>query len=179
MKKKIIAFIAAFAVLASLFAGCGNASDGMLIGKWAYIHEPETTILAIKSNGTAFYKEKKYDCLVSDGFIVLNDGTESFKLRYFENDNGFDLYEQSTYIRTSEGDGIVGTWECNNETFEFTEDGTFQEDGIFPGHYVVSEDGSTVKLAYNDPIEDTILYVAINGNEMFVEYPWPMVPATK
>lgn len=180
MKKKILAFITALAVSCSLLAGCGKADSEMkLVGKWSYIHEPETMVIAIKSNGTAFYKDRKFDCEVSDDFILLNDGTDSFNLRYVENSNGFDLYEQSTYERTSEGDGIVGTWKCNNETFEFTEEGTFSEDGIFPGHYFVSEDGSSVRLAYNDPIQDTTLYISIDKDEMFVEYPWPMVPTTK
>jgi hypothetical protein len=57
----------------------------------------------------------------------------------------------------------------------FTDKGTFLEDGYFPGYYTVDEANSTLKLVYNDQFEDTICYFRLEGDKLYIEYPWPMV----
>ena len=37
------------------------------------------------------------------------------------------------------------------------------------------EEAGTIKLMYDDPIEDTLLYYSIDGDDMTIDYPWPMV----
>ena len=87
----------------------------------------------------------------------------------------------STYEYKDEGtpDGIIGNW-YNAEkkwSFEFTSSGTFKEDGYFPGYYTLGEDGTSISLVYNDHFLDSTLYYSIDGNQLTLEYPWPMVEA--
>ena len=64
------------------------------------------------------------------------------------------LFQNTTYTFDGEGvpDGLVGQWTCHpkNWKFEFTDSGTFLEDGYFPGNYVIDEKSKTLKLIYND-----------------------------
>lgn len=166
-------------------AGCASAELSPqakeIKGKWAYIHDEETVILRLKSDGTAQYhgKDYTYDC--DDEFIKLTADDETLSLRYYKDGDKLYIYEQTIYKYDGEGkpDGIVGLWTCAEKKweFEFTENGTFKEDGYFPGYYSVDEKAGTFKLVYNDQFEDTVCYYHINGSEMMLEYPWCMVKA--
>ena len=63
--------------------------------------------------------------------------------------------------------------------FQFNEDGKFCEDNIFYGYYSVDEEASTIKLMYDEPLQDALLYYRLNGNELTIDYPWTLVPLTK
>lgn len=181
--KKFLLGITAAAIL--LLAGCGPKADlsapaQTLCGKWAYIHDETTTVLQLKDDGKAVFHEEKYTWDCDGEFISLTDnkGTAT-ALRYAWDDQDIYLYEQTIYTCQGTHDGLIGKWvsEKDHWSFEFTTNGTFDEDGYFPGHYSVDEAAGTFRLAYNDPFEDTTCYYQINGDELLVEYPWHMVSA--
>lgn len=183
MKRYIsVLLIAVFLLLAGCAAADLSPQAQTIQGKWAYIHDEETVILKLKADGTAVFHDKDYtyDC---DGEYILlksSDG-EELNLRYKLDDDNLYVFEQTTYTYDGEGkpDGIVGQWVSpeNNWNFEFTEEGTFMEDGYFPGYYTVNEKDGTFKLVYNDKFEDTVCYYHIDGKELMLEYPWCMVKA--
>jgi hypothetical protein len=159
---------------ALLLGGCGSKSE-----KWAYAYEPSEEVIELSDNGKAQYKGDKYTYTQDDNFIELKDKSGNVtKLRYtMENDNMV-LYEKSTYTYSDgePGDGIVGLWtQDNGWSYQFTEDGKFSEENIFFGHYQVNEDEGYIRLMYDDPIEDAYIYYTLDGNQLTVDYPWPMV----
>lgn len=164
-------------LMISLISGCGAVTED-----WAYIHEPETTVLSLSDNGKAIYKGEKYNYVKDDTFFTLTRGGEELKLRYLMDGDKMVLYEKSTYTYDGEGspDGIVGVWKQDNGwLYEFTADGSFSEESIFFGHYTVDESNGTIKLMYSDPIEDALLYYEFDGDDLVIDYPWPMVHTTK
>lgn len=185
MKRFIAVFLIALLVL---LAGCGSVELSPeaeeLQGEWAYVHTKDFASLVLKPNGKAVFENDDYTYDCKDGRLILTDSHgDQLSMRYALEDGGLVIYKQSTYTYSSltEPDGVVGLWgdEDDNWSFEFTEDGTFREDGYFPGYYTVNEDEGTIKLVYNDQFEDTVIYYSIDGYEMTVEYPWPMVPVVK
>lgn len=171
--KKLLTFIFAFTMLLTA-SGCGKYKEN-----WAYIHDPKVTVLSLSDDGKAIYKGTKYSYTKDDSYIDLKgeDGSE-LKLRYIADKDGMILYEKTTYTFDGEGtpDGITGVWKQDNGwVYRFTEKGTFSEEDIFYGHYIVDEENSSIKLMYDEPIEDAILYYELKGNELIIDYPWPMV----
>ncbi len=161
-----------------MLAGCGSVKES-----WAYSHDPATEIISLSDNGKAVYNGVRYSYTQDDEFITLKDkkGTE-LKLRYIPDNEGMILYEKSVYEYQGEGepDGIIGLWtQENGWSFEFTEDGKFGEESIFFGHYSIDESNSSIKLMYDDPIQDAILYYSLDGNKLTIDYPWPMVRTDK
>ncbi len=151
-----------------------------ICGSWAYIHDKETAIAVFEKDGTAKYEGKKYSFDCDSRYIWLKDAEDNtLRLRYIMDDEGMYLYQNTTYIYSKEGEpeGLVGQWTCpeTNWSFEFTDSGTFLEDGFFSGNYTVDEKSETFKLIYNDKFEDTICYYHTEGNELDIEYPWRMV----
>lgn len=171
-----------------VLSGCGKTAAADLspqakkiIGKWAYIHAKEETVAEFKEDGTATYQGEKYTFDCDDTFVHLT-GKEGqvTKLRYEVAADGIYLYQHTDYSYTGEGtpESIYGSWRCEEKkwSFEFTKEGTFLEDGYFPGKYVLDEANSTVKLIYGDKFEDTVFYYAVRDNILSIEYPWKMVP---
>lgn len=177
--RKQSALTALVLVILLIFTACGEIKSP-LEGEWAYNHEPETVILSVKGD-KAVFKGTEYTAAWSDEFLLLTaaDGG-TLALRYEMNKEGLLLYEPADYVFDGEGepDGLVGLWTdpADKWSFEFTENGTFKEDGYFPGLYSLQTDG-TVKLIYNDMFPDTTLYYTIDGDTLHVEYPWQMVSA--
>ena len=164
-------FITILCVFA-LLTGCGAKTE-----KWAYIHEPMEAVITLKSNGKATYQGNEYTYTKDDTYITLKAGDgEQKKLRYELDGDKMTLYEESTYTRNGEGEGIVGTWtQPNGWSYRFTDNGEFSEESIFFGHYTVDEADSTIKLMYDEPYEDAILYYTLDGDNLTVAYPGPMV----
>ena len=184
-KKVSILLIAVISILT--FSGCSKKNkpskaieeDG-IYGSWAYIHDKETEVAVFYKDGTAKYENKDYDFKCDNEFISLTDKNgDTQKMRYTLDDEGMYLYINTTYLYDGDGkpDGLVGVWSCKekNWSFEFTDKGTFKEDGYFPGIYTVDEDKSTFKLAYTDHFEDTECYYSIDNDQLSIEYPWRMV----
>ncbi len=175
MKKKTTFIMSLMLLLLSLFSvGCGSRTEN-----WAYIHDPKATVLSLSGNGKAVYKGISYDYTRDDACITLTDkdGNE-LELKYISDGDAMTLYEKSTYTYEGEGspDGIVGVWKQDNGwLYRFTDNGEFSEEDIFSGHYTVDESNSSIKLMYDEPIEDAVLYYELNGSELTIDYPWPMV----
>lgn len=182
MKKSVLAILA---VLMILLAGCGKSSmtiNNGVVGKWAYNHDPKITIAEFKDNGKAVYLGHKYTYSADNDFVILSDGKSGdIKLRYSLTEKGMDLCKNQIYSRVEEGKGLTGYWldSQNNFTFEFTENGTFREDGSFTGYYTVNEDEGTIKLVYEQYFEDTLLHYQLSDSKLVIEYPWPMVRTEK
>ncbi len=174
---KRLRYIAVVALMLSVIiqiTGCGSNKES-----WAYNHEPETEILSLSDNGKAVFHGEKYRYTKDDKFITLKDksGNET-RLRYILDGEQMTLYESSTYDYSGEGtpDGIVGVWtQENGWSYQFTEDGKFTEENIFYGHYAVNEQDSSIKLMYDEPLPDAILYYSVDGNKLTVDYPWTLV----
>ena len=179
--KRIIALIIASFLL--ILTGCGaelSPEARELRGRWAYNHDEETPILTLRGNGKAVYHGKNYTYTCDAEYIRLTSGDgEETSLRYYTDNGELFLYEHSVYTYKSAGEpkGLVGEWYCEDSkwSFEFTDNGTFMEDGYFPGYYSVDEAGGTFKLVYNDQFQDTVCYYRLDGNTLYLEYPWCMV----
>ena len=178
-------FLLSYLCVFSSLSVCSSASADNVVaetltGKWAYIHDPDTPALIIKANGKAELDGKKYTYTNTDEYIEMTDkkGT-SEKFRYKFEKDGLYFYKNCIYVFCGEDEptDIVGQWKCedNNWSFEFTANGTFNEDGFFPGYYSLNQDSSEFTLIYNDHFEDTTCYYSIEGNELHVSYPWLMV----
>jgi hypothetical protein len=185
--KYLPAFFAVVLVLLSMTA-CGKIKNATALsnealgicGSWAYIHDKETAIAVFREDGTAQYEGKDYSFECDSQFIKLKDKDgETTQLRYTLDDEGIYLYSNNTYTFSGDGepDGLVGKWSCaeKNWSYTFTEEGTFLEDGYFPGEYTVDNENSTFKLVYNDQFEDTVCYFRLEENKLHIEYPWRMV----
>ena len=173
MKKiKIYSILISIMCVMALLGGCGSKTE-----KWAYDYEPTQAVIALSDNGKATYKGNEYTYTKDDTFITLTDENgEQFKIRYEMNGDKMTLYEESTYTRSGSGDGVVGNWlQSNGWSYVFTDSGEFSEENIFFGHYTVDESKSMIKLMYDEPMEDAYLYYTLNGNQLTVAYPWPMV----
>ncbi len=178
MDRKFTAVLTSLVFTVVLLAGCGSKADS-----WAYSHEPEKEILSLSDNGKAVYKGSNYAYTKDDSFITLksDDGTE-IKMRYVPNDKDakkMTLYESSEYEFRGEGhpDSVIGVWFQDNgrSNFQFTDKGTFSEDNVFYGHFTVDENEHTIKLMYDEPLEDTILYYTLDNDKLIIDYPWPLV----
>lgn len=180
--KKYLSVILLVAMVLSSLTGCGNNQyeAGSVLGKWAYVHEPGETAFVLSEDGKATLDGEKYTYTMDDECIYLKDKNQNEKvLRYVMDEEEMLLYLPYIYTFTSEGDPseLVGIWENleNNWFFEFTDKGTFNEDGYSQGYYISYPEEGIIYLFYNDQYPDTTLFYSINGNEMYLEYPWPMV----
>lgn len=173
-------------VFALCMAGCGkkeirqNAEEIALHGEWYYVHDENETVAVFSEDGSAKFEGAKYQYTCDGEYINLlgKDGTDR-KLRYLSDGDKMYVYIQSKYTRQPEGggSGITGVWRCEEKgwTYEFTDKGTFMEDGALTGYYEVDEDAKTVKLMYGEALADTVFFYELTGNELSVEYPWLMI----
>lgn len=173
-------------LIIALLSGCGNQSsieqneyEKALLGKWAYAHDLDKTEAEFKESGAATFEGKKYTYSSDGTYIHFTDSSQDeWKLRYVQNEDKMYVYIQSTYTKDipEYGEGIVGVWTCKekNWTYEFTDKGTFMEDGALTGHYTVDEEAGTVKLMYEEALEDTVFYYQLEGDSLKIEYPWLM-----
>lgn len=187
MKKSMI-LVMALILGVLTFAGCSEKTDG-IVGTWAYVHDENTAILTLKSNGSAEYNNKKYTYTNDDTFITLKSDSEEIVMRYELEDDGMVLYQNTDYVLDEsakaydeKANEIVGLWkgkDVEKWEFEFNNAGEFKEDGYFPGYYIVDEENKTIKLVYNDHFEDTFCYYSLENGILTVQYPWKMVAKKK
>lgn len=178
MDKKFSAVLTSFVIMALFLTGCGSKAIG-----WAYSHDPATEIISLSDNGKAVYKGSNYTYTQDSSFITLkgSDGSE-IRLRYIpdsKDEGKMLLYEKTTYNYAGEGvpDSFIGAWvdDNNRSSFQFTDKGTFSEDNIFYGHFTADTEESSIKLMYDEPLEDTMIYYSLEGNRLTIDYPWSMV----
>lgn len=152
-------------------------------GSWAYIHAPEEAALILNDDGSAVLDGERFSYTLSDGYISLDDGKgETRNLRYVMDGENMLLYKKAEYAYQGSGEpkGLIGVWKGTSGTsadwsYQFTDKGTFLEDGYFPGYYTVDEAGKSFKLVYVDQFADTVCYYEIEGRILTVDYPWTMV----
>ncbi len=176
--KKPLIFLMALTLSASftVMTGCGKKAES-----WAYDYDPTVEVVAFYDDGDAVYKGEKYTYAKDGTYINLSNSEESVKLRYVMENGGMTLYEKSEYRPVGgNGTGIIGNWKQDNGwTFTFLENGEFSEEDIFFGHYSVDEDSSCIRLMYSDPIPDAFLYYEFDGDNLVIDYPWPMTTTAK
>ncbi len=191
MRKRKNMLIPLICTVLLLVTGCGSTGKNAIseeakavCGSWAYIHDRETEVVRFQENGSAKYEDEKYTFNSDGTYITLTDkqqGTQ--KLRYLVDDEGMYLFKNTIYKFTGEGEpeNLIGVWqdETTGWSFQFTEEGTFLEDGYFPGTFTADEKAGIVKLMYSDQFEDTVCYYHVEGNTLYMEYPWRMVHTTK
>lgn len=181
--KRNITILIAMALMVLSLVGCSQKIEGPFIGSWSYIHDEENIALLLKDNGKAVLDGIDYTYTVSEPYLVFKskDGTET-KMRYVMDDEEMIFYKPNVYEFSGEGkpEGLVGVWKDPKDkwSFEFTAEGTFMEDGYFPGYFIDNGDGS-IKMVYNDQFPDATMYYSIEGNELLVEYPWTMIKFEK
>lgn len=177
---KLGKFTAGAVIILSLLSltGCGSKK----IQSLAYNHEPDKEVLAFYDNGKAVFKGEEYKYSADDTSIIITDKDNSTVVHCAKDGDKIILYEKTTYKRQvgKTEDGIVGLWtQGNGWSYEFTAEGKFSEDTFFYGSYSVDEENHCIKLMYDDPIEDAYLYYSLEGDELIVDYPWPMVQTTE
>lgn len=150
---------------------------------WAFDYDEETPALIIRKDGTASYKGVEYAGYeITDNMYKLTDASGAvLELEFSDKGGKRQLYDIWEYKRTygTSGPSVVGVWESGNNYFEFTVNQTFQEDGMFFGHYSVDVNAGTVKLMYERDLDDTVFYYHIENDVMTVRYPFLVVPYTQ
>ena len=177
MRLKHFVLTAALVILMPLLAGCQTTTE-----EWAYVHEPEEEVLSLSSDGKAVYKDIEYTYTKDDSYIHLKGkSSEDLDLRYVIDGDKMILYEKAEYFREGGNteDGVFGLWmqENRRNLFQFNKDGKFSEENIFFGHFGLDQDNGIIKLMYDEPMQDAILYYTLDGDTLTIEYPWPMVKA--
>lgn len=151
-----------------------------LLGNWAYNHDKETSVAIFRGDRTSEFEGKKSTFTCDGEYIYLTEDEKTEQYHYtLKNDSEMDFYKKSTYVLEQAGvDGtIVGVWNCSETglSFEFTAKGTFLEDNTFTGYYTVNEETGMVHLNYEMYLPATDFYYHLDGDKLYVEYPWIMV----
>ena len=100
-------------------------------------------------------------------------------MRYYDSDTGKRyLYQKITldYYSGDDSSTLIGAWACDNDwSFQFSDKGTFLEDGLWAGYFFVQDDGS-IRLVYDNQVYDTItIYYELKGGQLIIDYPFGMV----
>jgi len=203
MKKPAFALIIVM-LLTMCLTGCSNTDDNTEKGvkeSWAYNFDETKEVIRLNEDGTAMYQVKsfkdnvqvskatKFDSYTKDDkYITLKNADTEIKLMYEPYEKGIMLYEKSTYkysansLNPQQDGSVLGLWESTGTDklfYEFSDQGTFMEDGVFVGEYKWDKEAGTVTLNYYDEVPSTTFYYIIEGDIMTVDYPWPMVPYNK
>ncbi len=182
--KKLLALIAMMVVAAVVLTGC-DKDDPNIDKQWADAANPEAPCLIFYKDGTVkfegvTYKSGKFT--ETDLELTKDDGTVISK-KYFDDGKQRFIYKTLVYEKDAnlgnDGDSIVNAWRVKSETdgmsFQFTDKGTFMEDGAFYGYYILNEEEGTIKLAYDAPLTDVLLYYKLEDGKLVIEYPWGYV----
>ena len=172
--KRVLALLCAVVVGCAALTGCGKKATE----QWAYIHDTETPALSFYEDGSASFNKAKYTSYeITDKVIRLTDKKgDVTEYEYYDDGETRYVYDDVTYDYSMGEDSsqLIGVWTRGESSYQFTDKGTFMEDGVFPGYYRVQDDG-TIRLIYNDPFQDTILKYRLEGGKLIINYPWPMI----
>lgn len=176
--KRALALLCTTMLFVILLTGCGKTAKE----QWAYIHDTEKPVLSFYEDGTAEFKDAKYASYeITDKAIKLTDkkGNVS-EYEYYDDGETRYVYDDKTYSYAMGDDSsqLIGVWKSDEWSYQFTEKGTFLEDGYFPGYYQVRE-GGIIHLIYNDPFPDVDLRYELKDGKLIIDYPWPMVKYEK
>ncbi|MBO4398552.1 MAG: hypothetical protein J5795_00300 [Lachnospiraceae bacterium] len=154
--------------------------------QWVYIHDRGNLAMVFYKDGTALYNGEKYKSYEEGEEkirLTSEDGTVT-DIRYFDEttkdgEKRRTIYRITDYKLTPSslmGDSpVIGYWIVpeKNWSYQFTEKGTFLEDGVLPGYYYVNDDG-TIRLNYEGNLPETVFYYSVHDDVMTIEYPWVM-----
>ena len=183
MKKNLL-IIAPFVIVIALVAlAFFMRNEKANQQSWAYDYDLDQEILNLGAHGKAIYHGETYNYEKDDQYFTFSQsGKESFKIRYEMTEGAAGqeamyLYEPKTYDFAGEGtpNGLYGLWKAEDgASFEFTEQGTFMEDGYFYGACSVDENLGKIKLIYdsNFRFNDSYIYYQLEDGKIRVEYPW-------
>lgn len=172
-----LAVLTCFVLLNTVFAEAAMP----LIGEWAFDYEPETTVLKVDADGTAWYKGTEYRWEDQGTSLKLTDAEGKItSLRYTVTEEKKVIYPQTRYQRGKEVEGqggLIGIWEGvdDKSNFVFTPAGYFLEDSSFTGNFMFNSEEGTFLLHYGDVFDDTTCYYSIQDEILTVEYPWTIV----
>ena len=178
-------FLTACIIIISILSAFGEASDEncAICGEWAFSHNPEETVLNLRSDGRGSYFNTDIFWRDEGTVLYLEDPEgQSYSLTYSLQGDFLTVYLPTLFTRISEigEDGrIIGTWVASGDSkssFVFTENGRFLEDGIFSGEYVLDEENSSATLHYAGGFNDTRIYYSFYEGQLIVEYPWLLIP---
>ena len=166
---------------------------GSVTEQWAYMEDDKTPCLKLYEDGTAAFREarftagtkltkyKSYEWTDTTLKLTAEDGTVT-EMRYYDTESKRYLYQKLTYdfYKGEDKDTLIGAWIRDNEwSFQFSDKGTFLEDGLWAGYYTVGEDHS-IKLVYDTQgaFPDTTLYYSLENGKLILDYPFGMVKMT-
>ncbi len=178
MKKKTISVLTAFALTAViLVAGCSKKTpDNDYVGKWRYSYDTNKVSMKIENGGKASLDGEKYSYTEKDdGLVLENERGDVVKVRFKDNNENIYVYKSMNFAPKGSTEGLYGEWECGNNSFVFTKDGMFLEDGYFPGYFVINEEASSVILVYIDQFETTAVPFRLEEDRLIIDYPWEMM----
>jgi len=174
MKRRMMLLVGMLALVCMALTGCNKVTE-----EWAYIDDPEEPILRFYEDGTAKFHKNKYDAYeVTSDRIRLTKGDNTLELRYYDSEDRRYIYEKEIYEfqpgkLSEDNTDLIGVWLSPEEwSFQFTEKGTFLENGLWAGRYTVKEDGSVLLVYDNQTFQDTTFYYTIKDGRLTVEYPW-------
>ncbi len=179
MKKAI--FLTAFVLLLCFSILLPAFAAGFPQGQWAVTSDAAAPILQLNEDGTALYDGSQYAWEDDGQFLLLKgDQEEVLHLRYQVTEKAPWIFKPMNYTRKegTTGEGIRGVWNLDGSDmgfFEFSDKGTFLEDGLFDGTYKVDYEAGSFTLVYTKYLDDTVCYFTIDGDRMIVEYPWMLV----
>jgi len=174
--KKLPALVCTMLLLLVLLVACnGNNSESSYKGNWSYSYEPKEPALLVKNGGKAKLDGKTFKYTEENGILKLENKAGDLAFAKFKNDDKkhIFLFKHTIYTATK-NDGIIGKWKSGKWSFEFTAEGTFLEDGYFPGYYSIDEEKSVIVLIYNDQFDNTIVPYELKDNKLILDYPWEM-----
>lgn len=182
MKKAVYKYISLALLICATVVLTTGCSKSAYDGEWAYIHDDKTVALTINGKNAELDGAKCKVTEEGDTLKLTSQNGAQYEIKASDTEGQIILYKSTTYTYEGDGEpnGLVGIWTSSeNWSFEFTEDGTFKEDGYFPGYYIDDTENHTFSLIYNDHFVDTVCNYSIDGNELTVQYPWPMVKPSK
>lgn len=173
---------------------CGNSCSEEearfpLIGEWAFNYAPETAVLRIGEDGTAFYEGQNWTWEWDASVPVLmltNPEGEKKEIRYASDEKGNRIYLPGEYTRKDKlvDEEIWGVWTLegsDRSSFVFEKDGRFMEDSTFVGSYTIDPEANSLLLQYQPAgyFDDTLCYFQRDGDHMTLFYPWPLTVAAQ
>ena len=179
--KKVLFLIMVFVLLFSFSGFTPVSAEGFPAGGWAVTPDAAAPLLQLNEDGTALYDGAQYAWEDDGQFLLLKgDQEEVLHLRYQVTEKGPWIFKPMNYTRKegTTGEGIRGVWNLDGSEkgfFEFSDKGTFLEDGLFDGTYTVDYEAGIFVLTYPQYFDETTCYFSIDGESMIVEYPWILV----
>lgn len=186
--KKVLLFLCVAAAMLLTACKDDETDKGAVKEQWAYLEDESNACLKFYEDGSAAFRSddagskfkmyKQYDLTADKLKLTAEDGSV-LEMKYYDTDTGKRyMYQKVTldYYDGNDSSTLIGAWLAKNEwSFQFTDKGTFLEDGLWAGYFIVNDDGS-IKLIYDNRVfSDTIIYYSLENGKLILDYPFGMV----